>query len=122
MPWLAVRGPSLNLECDRRDPDLFHVLALTVRPFGATAWGTYGSESHVLDVVQLLDDALIGASAVLTHGITFGRSASIGTREAGRYQSVNLLSTMSGKLTDRSRLGRLTLSANQKQMRPKLSC
>jgi hypothetical protein len=44
-------------------------------------FGTYGSESHVLDIVQLLDDSLVSTSAVFADWVALGCSTSIGTCE-----------------------------------------
>jgi hypothetical protein len=48
---------------------------------------TYGSESHILDVVQLLDDSLVSTSAVFANWVTLGCGTSIGTCESGIHAS-----------------------------------
>jgi hypothetical protein len=49
--------------------------------------GTYGSEPHVLDVVQLLDDALVSTSAVLADWVALGCSTPIRTCEPSGHTS-----------------------------------
>jgi hypothetical protein len=91
MPRFAIRCPGLNLRGDRRDPDLLilSVLTVTAHRMDARYGCTHGSESHVLNVVQLLDDTAISTSTVLAHRVTRGCDTSVGARKSGQKSAMD---------------------------------